>query len=118
MKHFQHFGYDKIKDITSMSRYIDDFIENGVKNNLVSCLFFIAYKSGLTLGVANGVIAPLVEYKDMDILPLATKGVYNVVKERNRQNRIAVIEDLTRNFEFYGRRVGYNNEYGAASSQM
>ncbi|MFZ5989503.1 MAG: hypothetical protein ACOYWZ_20595 [Bacillota bacterium] len=44
-KHLQNISYDKIKDISNISKHINDFINSGRRSGLVSCLFYMAYKT-------------------------------------------------------------------------
>lgn len=115
-KHLQKISFDKIKDISNISKCINDFVDSGSKNGITSCLYYMAYKAGISIGVATTIIAPVLEYKDLEMPSLTTRGNYRVIEERNRQNRIKVIEYVVDNLESYGR--GRYNGYGTASGTM
>lgn len=103
-KHLQTITYDKIRDISSISVYVDDFISEGKKSGLTSYLFFMAYRVEIPVVTASKIIAPILEYKDIESSEIISKRTYKVIEERNKQNRIKVVEDITNNLEFYGRR--------------
>jgi hypothetical protein len=117
-KHFQDVSYSKIKDITNISKYINDFVRHGSKSGIVSCLYYMACKAEISIGTASRIISPVIEYKDMEYPGIATRKSYMVVEERNRQNRTKIIENVIYNFEYYGRGVGDFNEFGKTSGTM
>ncbi|MDQ2087875.1 hypothetical protein RBH29_15700 [Herbivorax sp. ANBcel31] len=113
-KHLQRITYDKIRDISNISAYVDDFISTGKKSGLTSYLFYMAYKVEIPVVTASKIIAPVLEYKDIEVSEVMSKKSYSVIKERNKQNRTRVIEYVTNNLEFYGR--GKHYEYRTVPS--
>ncbi|HQA57273.1 MAG TPA: hypothetical protein PK033_05275 [Acetivibrio sp.] len=115
-KHLQKISYDKIKDITNISSCIDDFVNNGNRGGLIACLYYMAFRVGIPIGVASNIIAPIIDCKDLEIPSLVTRKKYNVIEERNRQNRLTVVEKVIYNLELYGGGNFYG--YRANSSTM
>lgn len=113
-KHLQKITYDKIRDISNISAYVDDFILTGKKSGITSYLFYMAYRVEIPVVIASKIIAPILEYKDIEISEIMSKRAYEVIEERNRQNRTKVVEDVTNNLEFYGR--GRQYDYKRAST--
>jgi hypothetical protein len=113
-KHLQRITYDKIRDISSISKYVDDFISTGKKSGLTSYLFYMAYRVEIPVVTASKIIAPILEYKDIEVTEIMSKKNYKIIEERNKQNRIKVIKYVTDNLELYGR--GKNHEYRRVST--
>lgn len=113
-KHLQRITYDKIRDISSISAYVDDFIVTGRKSGLTSYLFYMAYRVEIPVVTASKIIAPILEYKDIEVSQVVSKKRYKIIEERNKQNRIKVVKDVTDNLELYGR--GRHYEYRGAST--
>ncbi|TYQ12830.1 UNVERIFIED_CONTAM: hypothetical protein Cloal_3865 [Acetivibrio alkalicellulosi] len=108
-KHLQKITFDKIKDISSISAYVNEFISTGKKSGLTSYLLYMAYRVGIPILTASKIIAPIVEYRDIDITSITSRKEYKVLEERNRQKRTIVIEKVTSNLEFYGRGRTYEH---------
>ncbi|NLD50171.1 MAG: hypothetical protein GX660_23795 [Clostridiaceae bacterium] len=117
-RHFQDISYSKIKDITNISKYINDFVEHGSRTGIVSCLYYMACKSEISISTASKMILPLLEYSDMGYPGITTRKNFKTIEERNRQNRMKILEDVINSFEYYGRGVGYLNEFGKASGTL
>lgn len=115
-KHLQKINFDKIKDISNITTYINDFAYNGNKSGLIACLFLMAYKAGAPIGAAKRMIAPIVDHKDIEMPSFMTRKNYRVIEERNKQKRIKIIEFVIKNLEVYGR--GNYNGFGTASNTM
>lgn len=113
-KHLQRITYDKIRDISSISAYVDDFISTGRKSGLTSYLFYMAYRVEIPVVTASKIIAPILEYKDIEVSEIMSKKNYKIIEERNKQNRIKVVKNVTDNLELYGR--GRHYEYRGAST--
>ncbi len=107
-KHLQKISFEKIKDITNVSNCIDDFVNNGNKGGIIACLYYMTYKTGIPIGVASSIITPLVDCKDFEMPSLTTRKNYIVIEEKNRQNRLIVMEKVIHSLELYGR----GNFYG------
>lgn len=107
-KHLQKISFEKIKDISNISKCIEDFVNHGSKGGIIACLYYMAYKAGIPISLASNIIAPVVDCKDLEMPSLATRKNYLVIEERNRQNRLTVIEKVIYNLELYGR----GNFYG------
>lgn len=117
-KHFQDIRYSKIKDITNISKHINDFVEHGSRTGIVSCLYYMACKSDISIGTASKMIMPLLEYNDMGYPGITTRKNYKTIEERNRQIRSKILEDVIISFEYYGRGVGQLNEFGKISGNV
>ncbi|NLW26621.1 hypothetical protein [Acetivibrio saccincola] len=102
-KHLQRITYDKIMDISSISKYVDDFVMTGRKSGLTSYLFYMAYRVEIPVVTASRIIAPILEHKDIEVTEIMSAKNYRVIEERNKQNRIKVVKDVTDNLELYGR---------------
>jgi len=116
-KHVQDMNFDKSKDLENITRYIEDYVNLGKKSRLVSYLTYLGYKSGIPFGAVSNIIAPLVEYCDPEIPGMLTVEQYKAIEERNRQNRLRVIEKITSNLKLFGKGVYvYNGYYTGAKN--
>ncbi|RXE59515.1 hypothetical protein [Acetivibrio mesophilus] len=115
-KHLQKINFDKIKDISEITSYINDFVYNGSKSGLIACIFLMTSKTGVPIWTARRMIAPIVDHKDLEMPSFMTRKDYKVIEERNKQKRIKIIEYVIKNLEVYGR--GNYNGFGTASNTM
>ena len=74
----------------------------------------MAYRVEIPVVTASKIIAPILEYKDIEVSEIMSKKNYKIIEERNKQNRIKVVKNVTDNLELYGR--GKHYEYRGVST--
>jgi len=117
-KHIQDMSFDKSKDFEKITRYIEDYVNYGKKSRLVSYLTYLGYKSGIPFVAVSNIIVPLVEYSDPEIPGMLTIEQYKAIEERNRQNRLRVIEKITSNLKLFGKGVYVYDGYYTGAKNM
>jgi hypothetical protein len=101
--HAQSIVYYKGDELKNLTKYIDEFVIHGKKNNLLTYIVLAMEGLGITFKQSNYIIAPLVDYNDKYEPWLMFRSEIEMVDERNIKQRRMIVEKIVSDIKDYRR---------------
>lgn len=93
----------KTNDLQSVSSYIDEFVNQGSKNKILTYLLYLSQQMGISEQAANNLIVQhLLGYEDIPVPVIRFQRELEVINQRNKENRGMVIQNVITKLKEYG----------------
>ncbi len=98
-KHKQEIGLQTTIEFSALTRYVDDFLSSGRKNDLLLFLFELLFSRKVSPKKIDFVLNNLINYTELPNPRIISSWDLQIAKERNLQTRKEIVERIIKSLE-------------------